>query len=76
MPSLQSHLTVLETAASRFSSLPAFRIAKKSQSGADVESWSPISYQQFLEDVELAARYWHKKLSADGLPSKAVVGLW
>ncbi|KAH8120399.1 acetyl-CoA synthetase-like protein [Phellopilus nigrolimitatus] len=76
MPPLLSHLSVLEEAASRYSDRLAFRIAQKSESGSTVDTWLPISYQSFLDDVELAARYWFKKLSSDGLSPRSVVGLW
>lgn len=76
MPSLQSHLSVLEAAASAYSDSPAFRIAQLSASGSTVDAWLPISYRDFLSDVELAARFWFKKLSLEGVAPRSVVGLW
>ncbi|KAI5124628.1 hypothetical protein M0805_004237 [Coniferiporia weirii] len=76
MLSLQSHLSVLEAAASAHSDSPAFRIAQVSASGSTVDAWLPISYRDFLNDVELAARFWFKKLSLDGVVPRSVVGLW
>lgn len=76
MASLQSHLTVLQAAASRYPDRPVFRLAQKSPSSDVVDAWVPVSYQKFLKDVELSARYWYKKLSSDGLASGSVVGLW
>lgn len=75
MLALQSHLTVLQTAASEYSERPAFKIARGSKDGG-VEIWEAITYRQFLIDVENAARFWSKKLGAFGLSRGAVVGLW
>lgn len=74
--SLQSHLTVLETSASLYSTKPVYKLAVKSQASDAVESWTPISYKAFHSDVELSARYWSKHLSANGVAPRSVVGLW
>jgi hypothetical protein len=46
-----------------------------SESG-DAESWTPVSYSQFLADVELLARHWARVLERDGIPQRSVVGMW
>lgn len=76
MNSLQSHLTILERAASQFSSRPAFKLARKAPSSDRVEAWDTISYKTFLSDVELSARCWSRILASDGLAPGAIVGLW
>lgn len=76
MNSLSSHLSVLEAAASRYPDRPAFRIAKKSKSTDSVEAWLPITFKDFLGDVELASRYWSRKFALDGLAPRSVVGAW
>ncbi|THH07614.1 hypothetical protein EW145_g3248 [Phellinidium pouzarii] len=76
MLSLHSHLTVLEAAATNYSDRPAFRIAQKSASRSTVDTWLPISYQDFLADVELSARYWLKRLSVEDVAPRSIVGLW
>ncbi|KAH9064270.1 acetyl-CoA synthetase-like protein [Lactarius vividus] len=66
----RSHLSVLQTSASLYSSLPAFH------SQATVEAWKPVSYMQFLLDVELFASYWAHVLQLDGIPQRSVIGMW
>ncbi|KAG6816180.1 hypothetical protein H0H87_008054 [Tephrocybe sp. NHM501043] len=72
---LGTHLTVLESSASRHSSSPAFKIPQHLASGR-VESWASITYQEFWSGVDFYARYWRRVLTHDGVPSKSVVGLW
>ncbi|KAI0331939.1 acetyl-CoA synthetase-like protein [Cubamyces sp. BRFM 1775] len=74
--SYQTHLSVLERSASLYSSSPAFKVPRLSPDGEHVEEWVPISYQQFLHDVELSARYWTRKLSAYGIPPRSTIGVW
>jgi len=74
--SLRSHLTVLETSASLYSSLPAFRIPQVDAASGQVTQWRPVTYNQFQSDVELFARYWARTLKTDGIPRRSVVGLW
>ncbi|EJD03893.1 acetyl-CoA synthetase-like protein [Fomitiporia mediterranea MF3/22] len=76
MQALQSHLSVLEEAAQRYPDRHAFRIAEMSKSSTMINTWIPKSYREFHADVELAARYWTKKLSSSGLTPRSVVGLW
>ncbi|KAI0652204.1 acetyl-CoA synthetase-like protein [Trametes meyenii] len=74
--SYQTHLSVLEHSASAFASSPAFKVPRLSADGEVVEEWVPISYRQFLEDVERSARYWYRALSARNVPARSVVGVW
>jgi acyl-CoA synthetase (AMP-forming)/AMP-acid ligase II len=76
MTTFKSHLTVLETSASLYSSSPVFRIPQLADATGEVEAWIPITYRQFHNDVELVAKYWTRTLRADGLPQRTVVGLW
>ena len=75
MSSFQSHLSVLQSSATRFPSRNAFLIAQPGSNNS-VDTWLPVTYKQFYDDDELSARYWHKELSAAGLSSGSVVGLW
>lgn len=75
MASLQSHLSVLEASASKYSSVPVFKVPGTLQN-SQVDEWLSISYLQFAEDVELYARYWSSVLALDGIPKRSVVGLW
>ncbi|KAI9457728.1 acetyl-CoA synthetase-like protein [Russula earlei] len=74
--SLRSHLTVLQTSASHFPSLPAFYVPQSFSESGDVASWEPVSYIQFLLDVELFARHWGHVLRHDGVPPRSVIGMW
>ncbi len=71
-----SHLSVLHSSASRFTSLPAFYVPQTLSESGDVASWEPISYMQFLLDVELFARHWAHVLKLDGIPQRSVIGMW
>ncbi|KAJ3004463.1 hypothetical protein NUW54_g4803 [Trametes sanguinea] len=72
----QTHLTVLQHSASLYTSSPAFKVPRLSSDSGCVEEWAPISYQQFLEDVELSARYWSRTLTAHDVLPRSVVGVW
>ncbi|EMD35402.1 hypothetical protein CERSUDRAFT_116175 [Gelatoporia subvermispora B] len=73
--SLNTHLTVLASSASRYSSSPAFRTPVLDSDG-QVREWSTITYSQFQSDVEVYARYWAHTLKADGIPQRSVVAIW
>ncbi|KAI9058857.1 acetyl-CoA synthetase-like protein [Trametes sanguinea] len=72
----QTHLTVLQHSASLYASSPAFKVPRLSHDSGRVEEWAPISYRQFLEDVEQSARYWSRTLTAHGVLPRSVVGVW
>ncbi|GLB44400.1 putative amp- ligase [Lyophyllum shimeji] len=72
----RSHLTVLRSSTARNPSLPVFKVPQLDQASGRVESWTPISYQQFWDDVEFYARHWTRTFTRDGVPPKSVVGLW
>ncbi|KAI0830645.1 acetyl-CoA synthetase-like protein [Trametes gibbosa] len=74
--SYETHLTVLERSASLYSSSPAFQLPRMSADNETVDEWVPITYPQFLEDVQQSARYWSRTLSAHGIPPRSVVGMW
>lgn len=76
MASLQSHLSVLESSASQFSSSPVFRIPQVDEATSKVVEWLSVSYLQFRLDVERYARHWSSLLSSEGIPRNSVVGLW
>lgn len=76
MSAFRSHLTVLESSASLFSSTPAFQIPEADAETGKVIRWQARSYTQFRDDVNLSARYWAKTLRADGVQPNSVVGLW
>ena len=71
-----SHLSVLQTSASLYSSLPAFYVPQILSESGDVETWAPVSYTQFLLDVELFASHWARVLQLDGIPQRSVIGMW
>jgi acyl-CoA synthetase (AMP-forming)/AMP-acid ligase II len=75
MNSFKSHLSVLEASAAKYPSRHAFQIAKAG-SNSSVDAWAPVTFREFLEDVEVSARYWYKTLSDAGLSQGSVVGLW
>ncbi|KAL5518873.1 hypothetical protein ACEPAH_556 [Sanghuangporus vaninii] len=74
MPSLLTHLNVLQEAAIQYPDRHAFRLAEQRLAG--VNTWTPKTFSAFHADVELAARYWSSNLSARGLAPRSVVGLW
>ncbi|KAI0788601.1 hypothetical protein C8Q75DRAFT_793755 [Abortiporus biennis] len=76
MPHFNSHLTVLEQSAARYPTAPAFYVPLVDNSTQEISEWQPISYTQFLADVEHVAKYWTTVLSNDGVLPGSVVGLW
>jgi hypothetical protein len=73
---LRSHLTVLETSASLYSSATAFLIPQLDSESGKITQWQPVTYRQVQNDVQLVAQYWARTLEADGVPRGSVVGLW
>jgi acyl-CoA synthetase (AMP-forming)/AMP-acid ligase II len=71
----KTHLTVLGSSASLYSSSPAFKVPRFSARNETVQ-WQSITYRQFHDDVEIFARYWMRVLSVQGISRKSVVGLW
>ena len=72
-----THLTILEQAASAYPTRPVFKLPKLVANEVEqVEEWQSISYAQFKADVEAYATHWSHTLHADGLPSRAIVGVW
>ncbi|KAL0958539.1 hypothetical protein HGRIS_000679 [Hohenbuehelia grisea] len=69
------HLSALNTAASRYSELPAFKLPQTDLEGR-VTQWSVVTYRQFQDDVNRFARHWADRLLMDGVCPKSVVGLW
>ncbi|KAJ7070925.1 hypothetical protein C8F01DRAFT_1206578 [Mycena amicta] len=73
---LRTHLTVLEDTARRTPSSIAFNLPRADSQSSHVQDWYPVTYRQFLLDVELFARHWHSTLSRDGVAPGSVVSLW
>ncbi|KAF9270325.1 acetyl-CoA synthetase-like protein [Marasmius fiardii PR-910] len=71
----RTHLTALESSASRFPSSVAFKIPVLDGNKKLVD-WNSITYGQFHDDVLLYSRYWAKILRRDQIPQRSVVGLW
>ncbi|KAK7064135.1 acetyl-CoA synthetase-like protein [Favolaschia claudopus] len=72
---LRTHLTVLETSASLYPSQHVFKLPR-SDSSSHGQDWSPVTYRQFLNDVESFARHWSSTLAQSRIAVGSVVGLW
>ncbi|KAF8637213.1 hypothetical protein AX16_010872 [Volvariella volvacea WC 439] len=72
---VESHLTILDNAAVRFSTRPAFKVPQLDCEG-HVRNWVPITYRQFHEDVQTYAKYWARTLRANSIPQRSIIGLW
>ncbi|PCH33823.1 acetyl-CoA synthetase-like protein [Wolfiporia cocos MD-104 SS10] len=72
----KTHLSVLQWSASLYPSQPVFYLPDSSSDGGSQQRWTKVTYRKFLDDVELAARYWARTLRASGIAQRAVVGLW
>lgn len=71
-----THLTILEHAASHYSSQDAFRIAQLDPTTGNVAQWKPITYGQFAHDVEVVAKYWSRIFRTQHIPPRSVIGMW
>ncbi|TFK89636.1 acetyl-CoA synthetase-like protein [Polyporus arcularius HHB13444] len=76
MVSYRTHLTVLEQTAARYPLSPAFRVPRVDPVTQAILDWDVVTYGQFWQDVERFARYWTEKLTADGVVTRSIVGLW
>lgn len=73
---LRTHLTVLETSASKFASAAVFRTPDLDASTNRVKTWNSITYQEFYRDVETFAKHWTQTLRSEGVPQRSVIGVW
>ncbi|GBE81642.1 acetyl-CoA synthetase-like protein [Sparassis crispa] len=78
MGPLHTHLTLLEESSARYASRPIFMVPRQPvhAEGIGKRDWYTITFPQFLQDVELAARYWLRTLNESATPLRSVVGLW
>ncbi|KII93542.1 hypothetical protein PLICRDRAFT_26716 [Plicaturopsis crispa FD-325 SS-3] len=73
----RSHLTILESSASRYATSAVFHIPQLSpREGSAATQWQSVTYQRFHHDVEHFAKYWSRTLNADSVPHRSVVGIW
>lgn len=73
----KTHLTLLEETAASVPDLPVFKVPRlETPDSEEVAAWISISYAQFKTDVETYARYWSRALTANGIATRSVVGLW
>ncbi|PPQ95816.1 hypothetical protein CVT26_015925 [Gymnopilus dilepis] len=72
---VSSHLTVLESSSSTYSTATLFRVPQIDNAGR-VAQWRSISYEQFHHDVESYARYWTRVFKNDRIPRRSVIGMW
>ncbi|KAF8626662.1 hypothetical protein AX15_004753 [Amanita polypyramis BW_CC] len=73
---LPPHLALLYSTAQQVGSATAFRVPVLEPGSKKLKSWGTITYEQFLRDVELAAKYWSSIFRRDGIPKDSVIGLW
>ncbi|KAJ7808291.1 hypothetical protein B0H14DRAFT_3091149 [Mycena olivaceomarginata] len=73
---LRTHLTVLETSASRYPLSPVFKLPRSDSQSSHGQDWYSITYRQFYMDVELFARHWSRTLAESKVALGSVVGLW
>ena len=76
MLSYRTHITVLQEIATQYPDALAFQVPQYDPHTKQILRWHPIAYSRFLADVELFAKYWSEKLSADGILPRSVVGVW
>lgn len=76
MSHFRTHLTVLDESAALYPTANAFYIPLVDSESSLIREWQAISYRQFQRDVEHTARFWRKKLTADGVQSRSVIGMW
>ena len=74
-PSFKTHLHALAECTSVYSSLPILKLPIYDNDGV-LRTWAPISFVQFQSEVEHFAAHLARKLEADGVPPRSVVGLW
>lgn len=76
MLSYRTQITALQQVATQYPDAPAFQVPEYAPSTQQILRWHPVTYRRFLADVELFARYWSEKLTADGIMPRSVVGMW
>ena len=76
MSPYRTHITVLQQVASQYPDAPAFKIPQYAPNTQEIVQWHTVTYRRFFADVELFARYWAQKFTADGIPSRSVIGVW
>lgn len=76
MLSYRTHITALQQVATQYPDSPAFQVPQYDSSTHQILQWHTVTYRRFLADVELFAKYWSHKLSANGVLPRSVVGVW
>ncbi|KAI3602834.1 amp-ligase [Moniliophthora roreri] len=72
----RTHLSVLEASAAYHPTSSVFKKPVLDSCTNKLIDWQSITYKQFYEDVLIYARHWAKVLGRDGIPQRAVIGLW
>jgi len=73
---LKTHLSILQTSASRFANAAVFKTPEIDPSTKHIKGWKSITYQEFYRDVETFAKHWTRTLRGNGIPQRSVVGVW
>lgn len=55
---------------------PKSPLIKWYSGSANAPSWTTVTYHQYLSDLDVASSYWNAQLSAKGIQSNSVVGVW
>ena len=75
MASFKTHLHALAERVATHPSLPIYKLPLYDSEG-QLRAWSPISSTQFQSDVDHFAAHLTRKLAADGVAPRSVIGLW
>ena len=77
--STRTYLSIVTDSAALYPTRAIFKIPTAPASGSELHAWKDVTYAQFVEDIELYAKFWGHKLtprarsSYPGLLTKGLV---
>lgn len=74
--STRTFLTILVDSAARYPNRAVFKIPILPIDDTKSREWKNITYTQFVEAIDLYARFWTHELIKSGLLPGTVIGLW
>ena len=74
--STRTYLSIVTDSAALYPTRAVFKIPTAPASGSEFHAWKDVTYAQFVEDIELYAKFWGHKLTSGGIPAGEIIGLW
>ena len=74
--STRTYLNIVADSAALYPTRAVFKIPTVPADHIELHAWKDVTYTQFVEDIELYAKFWGHKLTSGGIPAGEIIGLW